>query len=130
MAKAQKAQAQQMEMLQANYASVVGLLETAESEKKQLLLDAAGLQQRLDTVEAELQAVWLGQTVPLAVPQLGSCARGGSVQLDRKRPRVLDLKVSDYAAGDAAWRNREGRGGGGDGDLLDGEGRRAGRVSS
>ena len=127
MARAQKAQAQQMEMLQANYASVVGLLETAESEKKQLLLDAASLQQRL---EAELQAVWLGQTVPLAVPQLGSCALGGSGQLGRKRPRVLDLKVSDYAAGDAPWRYREGRGGGGDGDLLDGEGRRAGRVSS
>lgn len=56
MARAQKAQAQQMEMLQANYASVVGLLETAEGEKKQLLLDAAGLQQRLDAAEAELHA--------------------------------------------------------------------------
>ena len=60
MAKAQKAQAQQMEMLQANYASVVGLLETAEGEKRQLLSDVAGLQQRLDAAEAELLAVRQG----------------------------------------------------------------------
>ena len=56
MAKAAKAQAQQMEMLQANYASVVGLLETAEGEKQKLLSDAASLQQRLEAAEAELQA--------------------------------------------------------------------------
>ena len=54
MAKAAKAQAQQMEMLQANYASVVGLLETAEGEKQKLLSDAASLQQRLEAAEAEL----------------------------------------------------------------------------
>ena len=53
---AAKAQAQQMEMLQANYASVVGLLETAEGEKQKLLSDAASLQQRLEAAEAELQA--------------------------------------------------------------------------
>ena len=53
---AKKAQQQAMDMLQANYASVVGLLEKSEAERKQALADVESLKQQLEAAEADASA--------------------------------------------------------------------------
>ena len=97
----------QVEVLQANYASVVGLLETAESEKKQVQHETARLQQRLEGAEVELEAARRDKDVA-AEQMAASSAKKDAViaecesDLEQLRLEVTTLRSSTHTAEEAA----------------------------